>query len=118
LAEIIDVIDAGPDEDSRSLLAPLLAREPFEAAVRSRRVAHAVHRMYVAACREMLGTDFADRVGLPRGFGDVYFRHLVRPTISALGQAHQLTPGAQGRAQRVGERYWSAVGGRQAPATR
>ena len=113
LAEVIDVIDAGPDEDSRSLLAPLLAREPFEAAVPSRRVAHAVHRMYVAACREMLGADFADRVGLPRGIGDVYFRRLVRPTISALGQAHQLTPGAHGRSQRVGERYWSAVGGRQ-----
>jgi hypothetical protein len=109
LADVVDLIDAGPDEDTRSLLEPLLAREQFEVALRSRRMGHAVHRMYVAACREMIGDAYADRVGLPRGTGDVFFRKLLRPAISALGQAHQLTPGATQRAQRAGEHYWNKV---------
>jgi len=112
LAELIDVIDAGPDDDSRRLLEPLLLREPFETAIRSRPMAHAVHRMYVAACRELIGDEYADRVGLPRGAGDLVFRRVVRPTISALGRAFALAPGSGRVSQRAGERYWTVVSGR------
>ena len=57
----------------------------------------------------MLGPEFADHVGLPYGAGDFAFRYMLRPTVSALGRVHNRIPGAAARAQRIGERYWTAV---------
>ncbi|HKP64577.1 MAG TPA: oxygenase MpaB family protein [Polyangiales bacterium] len=110
LAEIVDMIDAGPDDDSRRLLEPLLERRPSELAVRSERVGRFVQRLFTAACRDMIGDAFADRVGLPFGPGDLGFRYVFRPTISLLNRAQRRIPGAAERGMRAGERYWAAVG--------
>jgi len=115
LADIVDRIDAGPDEDSRELLMPLLDRDPRELATTSPQVQQAVRRLFAAACRDMIGDEYADRVGLPRGPVDLVFRRLLRPTIQALGRTTQRLPGAAERSHRAGERYWSAVAGRPAP---
>lgn len=109
LSALIDLIDDGPDEDSLRLLAPLIAREPFDIAFKSRRVGYVVHRLYIATCRELIGHDFADRVGLPHGGGDLVFKHLLRPTIATLGHALQLTPGSQHVTERAGQHYWGRL---------
>lgn len=111
LAALVDVMDSGPDEDSRRLLEPLLRREPREVPLRSPRVAQGARRVFEAACRDMIGEDFADHVGLPWGTPDLAFRYLLRPTISLLNRVHRRVPGAATRARRAGERYWAAVSG-------
>jgi hypothetical protein len=110
LAALVDTIDAGPDDDSRRLLEPLLQRKPTELRLHSERVGRAVLRLFTAACRDMIGDAYADRVGLPFGPGDLGFRYVFRPTMSLLQRAQQRIPGAAGRSRRAGERYWSAVG--------
>jgi hypothetical protein len=109
LATLVDVMDSGPDADSRRLLEPLLRREPTEVALRSPRLHQAARRVFEAACRDMIGESFADHVGLPWGPSDLAFRYLLRPTVSVLNRVHRRVPGAATRARRFGERYWSAV---------
>jgi len=111
LAALVDIMDSGPDEDSRRLLEPLLRREPKEVPLRSPRVTQAARRVFEAACRDMIGEDFADHVGLPWGPSDFAFRYVLRPTISLLNRVHRGVPGAATRARRAGERYWAAVSG-------
>jgi hypothetical protein len=110
LAELVDTLDAGPDADSRRLLDPLLQRDPRELRFRSERLHRGVKRVFMAACRDMLGDKLADQVGLPQGAGDLAFRYLLRPAVSMISRAHQRVPGAEQRSHRLGERYWSAVG--------
>lgn len=110
LAELVDMLDAGPDADSRRLLEPLLRRDPRELRLRSARLHQGVRRVFVAACRDMIGERYADQVGLPHGAGDLAFRYLLRPTVSLLSRAHQRLPGAARRSHTLGERYWAAVG--------
>jgi ER-bound oxygenase mpaB/B'/Rubber oxygenase, catalytic domain len=111
LADLVDMMDSGPDEDSRRLLDALLRREPKELKQRSARVNQLARRVFAAACRDMIGPQFADYVGLPDGPGDLAFRYLLRPAVSALGRVHGRIPGAAKRADGVGERYWTAVSG-------
>lgn len=111
LAELVDVMDSGPDADSRRLLMPLLERRPSEIKVESVRTAQVARRVFSAACRDMIGDDFADRVGLPYGPGDWAFRYLLRPTVALLGRVHAQLPGVAERAQAAGQRYWAAVSG-------
>jgi hypothetical protein len=118
LAALVDTMDSGPDEDSRRLLEPLLQREPSEVPLRSVRLNQAARRVFEAACRDMIGETFADRVGLPRGPSDLAFRYLLRPAMSMLNRVHHRVPGAASRAQRAGERYWAAVSGETRPQPR
>ncbi|HKU38959.1 MAG TPA: oxygenase MpaB family protein [Polyangiales bacterium] len=118
LAELVDMIDAGPDDDSRMLLEPLLERRPQELRVQSARAQRAVRRLFSAACRDMIGDPYADRVGLPFGPGDLGFRFVFRPAISLLSRAQQRLPGAARRSRRAGERYWTAVGCQVGPTAR
>jgi hypothetical protein len=111
LAQLVDVMDSGPDADTRRLLMPLLERRPSEIKVESARTAQLARRVFSAACRDMIGDAFADRVGLPYGPGDWAFRYLLRPTVAMLGRVHELVPGAAARAERAGQRYWAAVSG-------
>jgi hypothetical protein len=115
LAELVDTMDSGPDDDSRELLFALLKRDPHELQTRSPRVLYAVRRVFEAACRDMIGGTFADHVGLPFGPGDFAFRYVLRPTVSALDRVHNRIPGAANRLQRFGERYWTAVSSEAAP---
>ena len=116
LSELVDVMDNGPDEDSRRLLNALLRRDPKELQQHSPRVHRVARRVFAAACRDMIGEPFADYVGLPHGPGDLAFRYVLRPGVSLLQNVHVHIPGAAQRAQRFGERYWSAVSGERAAA--
>lgn len=109
MTALVELIDDGPDEDSRRLLRPMLSREPFELVIQTRPLAHALHRQYVAACRTLIGDAFADRVGLPRGRGDRIYRGLVRPTIAGLGRTLPHAPGAAQLSNQIGRRYWAAM---------
>jgi ER-bound oxygenase mpaB/B'/Rubber oxygenase, catalytic domain len=115
LADLVDLMDSGPDDDSRELLVALLQRDPHELRTRSPRVLYAVRRVFEAACRDMIGEAFADHVGLPFGPGDFAFRYIVRPAVSALERVHNRIPGAEGRLQRLGKRYWTAVSSEASP---
>lgn len=115
LAAIVDAMDSGPDDDSRDLLAALLRRDPNELKARSPQLTRAARRVFEAACRDMIGNAFADHVGLPFGPGDFAFRYVLRPAVSALGRVHNRIPGAATRAQRIGERYWTAVSSEATP---
>ena len=83
--------------------------------MRSPRLRRTVRRVFEAACRDMIGGSFADHVGLPFGPSDFAFRYVLRPTVSALGKVHHRIPGAAKRAQRIGERYWTAVSSEASP---
>lgn len=111
LAELVDVLDGGPDEDSRRLLDALFHRPPNELPLRTPQVDQVARRIFSAACRDMIGASYADHVGLPYGPGDLAFRYVVRPTVSLLGRIHRRTPFATSRARRIGERYWAAISG-------
>lgn len=115
LAALVDTMDAGPDEDSRRLLQPLLERDPKEVPLRSAQLTRAARRVFEAACRDMIGETFADHVGLPSGPSDLVFKYVLRPTVAVLNGVHRRVPGAEKRAQRAGERYWAAVSGEPKP---
>lgn len=109
LAELVDMIDAGPDDDSRRLLQPLLERRPSELRVQSEAARRITQRLFTVVCRDMLGDQYADRIGLDRGVADLGFRHLLRPGIALISRAERRIPGSSVRARKAGQRYWNAV---------
>jgi hypothetical protein len=115
LATIVDVMDSGPDEDSRRLLDSLLQREPKEMTLQTEQAHRAAKRIFEAACRDMIGESYADNVGLPWGAPDLAFRYLLRPTISLLSRVNRRVPGYESRAKALGEKYWAAMSGDARP---
>jgi hypothetical protein len=107
MAEMIDTIDGGPDDDSRKLIMAMLRPEEFEAKIKDPAMARHVREIYVAACRALIGDEYADRIGLPAWNGhNLAFKHLLRPAIRAVGRVAAFVPGSGEKFARLGHAYW------------
>ncbi|MCA9587786.1 MAG: DUF2236 domain-containing protein [Myxococcales bacterium] len=109
LAELIAATQGPPDADARELTRVLLtsplevARTPAERRAAERRV-----RFGTAMCRELLGDELADGLGVARG----RFRYelpILRRVVSGMEVAARNIPGARKRALAAGNRYWDRV---------
>lgn len=105
MAALINAIDAGPDEDSRRLLAAMLAPENFRARLGDPTLASAVRTCYLGACRALLG-EHAEAAGLPPGRHDIAFRALVRPTLKLISHTVPFMPGSNEKLMGLGHAYW------------
>jgi hypothetical protein len=109
MADLIDAIDGGPDEDSRKLIMAMLTPESFEAKIKDPAVAKHVREIYVAACRALIGDAHADHIGLPAWSGhNLAFKHVLRPAIRAVGRVAAFVPGSSERFARMGRAYWES----------
>ena len=109
MADLVDAIDGGPDEDSRKLIMAMLTPESFEAKIKDPAVAKHVREIYIAACRALIGDAHADRIGLPAWSGhNLAFKHLLRPAIRAVGRVAAFVPGSSERFARMGHAYWES----------
>lgn len=109
MADVIDAIDGGPDDDSRKLIMAMLRPEEFEAKIKDPAMARHVREIYVAACRALIGDAYADRIGLPAWSGhNLAFKHVLRPAIRAVGKVATFVPGSSERFARMGHAYWEA----------
>jgi len=122
MAELVDTLDGGPDEDSRTLIMAMLRPEEFEAKIKDPAVAKHVREIYVAACRALIGDTHADAIGLPAWSGhNLAFKHLLRPAIRAVGRVAAFVPGSSERFARMGHAYWESftrAADLDAPATK
>jgi hypothetical protein len=106
LADLIESIDQGPDEDSRRLIKALFTPPPDAELPMPRKVAEAALELYKAACRKLIGDTFADAVGLPdRGLGPVLFASRVG--IRAATSALNALPLGDLLQANLGASYWS-----------
>lgn len=109
MANLIDLIDGGPDEDSRKLIMAMLTPESFEAKIKDPAVAKHVREIYIAACRALIGDPYADAIGLPAWSGhNLAFKHVLRPAIRAVGKVAAFVPGSSERFARMGHAYWES----------
>jgi hypothetical protein len=122
MAELIDALDGGPDEDSRKLIMAMLTPESFEAKIKDPAVAEHVRQIYIAACRALIGDRYADAIGLAASERhNLAFKHLLRPAIRAVGKLATYVPGSGERFERLGHAYWESftkTADLDAPATK
>jgi hypothetical protein len=122
LADLVDALDGGPDEDSRRLILAMLTPESFEAKIKDPQAAKHVREIYVAACRALIGDVYADRIGLETSLGhSLAFKHLLRPAIRTVGKLATYVPGSGERFERLGHAYWESftkAADLDAPATK
>ncbi len=109
LADLIRATTAPPDEDGRALTrslltAPLsLARSPKERAMLEKRV-----EFSKAVCRELVGDELADQLGVARTRWRLTVPILKR-VIRAAERIRDSVPGADRTALTTGTRYWDRV---------
>jgi hypothetical protein len=109
MAELVDTLDGGPDEDSRRLIMAMITPESFEAKIKDREAARHVREIYVAACRALIGDEYANRIGLATSLGhNLAFKHLLRPAIRTVGKLATYVPGSGERFERMGQAYWES----------
>jgi hypothetical protein len=111
LADIIAATTAEPDEDSRALVralmesggAPAMQSTRAEKALAERRI----HFGY-AMCRELVGDDLADKLGVEKSAWRIAPR-ILRRIVRGAEALRTSVPTADARAIAAGQRYWSRV---------
>ena len=109
LVDLIAATTADPDQDSRDLTRAL-----FDAGKTAARTPEALREAVrrttfgETLCRELIGDDLADKLGVPRS----PFRHVfpvVRQIVASAGRVTRAIPFGQERAAAAGTRYWDRV---------
>jgi len=109
LVDLIAATTADPDQDSRDLTRALFdagktaARTPDQVREAARRTAFAE-----TICRELIGDDLADKLGVPRS----PLRHaipVIRQIVANAGRVTRVIPFGAERAAAAGTRYWDRV---------
>src|SRR6185312_4761994 len=109
LAEIIRATQGAPDEDSRALVRALMessatgAVTATEKALAKRRV-----QFGYAVCRELVGEDMADDLGVERTSWSLAVQMLKR-VVRATERVRTSIPAADRQAVIAGSRYWDRV---------
>ncbi|MBX3231335.1 MAG: DUF2236 domain-containing protein [Labilithrix sp.] len=109
LADLIETTMGEPDQDSRDLTKAL-----FDAGVkdaRSARELRAAKRAQVFGwliCRELVGDDLADKLGVPRQTAR-FAMPLVKRFIGAVEKATRVVPFGERSAVAAGMHYWDRV---------
>lgn len=109
LADLVDTLDGGPDDDSRALLDAMLNPIHFQQRFPDPRVARQVRACYLGACRALLGDALATEVGVPPGAYDLAFQGGLRPTVQVLSRIANWLPQRDAWQLRMGERYWQQI---------
>jgi hypothetical protein len=108
LAELIQATQGPPDEDSRALTHALLTHGRREARDEAeRRRAARLEPVVRGMCRELLGAELADQLGVPPG--SRLAAPIARAAISAAERLRVRSPAAHALAVQRGDRYWRAV---------
>jgi hypothetical protein len=104
LADLLDATQGPPDDDSRALTKALLeAGMPSDPRRAARHVA-----VSAAICRELVGNDLANALGVP----STPLRPalpIVRRLVSGLDFVREKVPGGEGRAMALGISYWDRI---------
>lgn len=90
LGDVIEAMDGGPDEDSKRLVWAMISMERLELRFASKPIAHAMYRVHLAICRRLIGDEYADALGFPKGAADFAVGHLALPALSAISHANNL----------------------------
>ncbi len=114
LIEIINLIDAGPDDDSRVLIDAMFDPSIFERNLQHPLLAKSVRALYQAICRFFLDHATSDRVGLPRTIFDFALPG-IRTWVRAASLAATLMPFSEQIRLLLGNAYWRQLidGGRR-----
>jgi hypothetical protein len=109
LGDLFAATEAEPDADSRRLTRALL-QSPMVVAktAQEKRKAARVMRFSAAVCRELIGTELADKLGVPSSPWSLAVP-LVRRLVSGMESIRESVPFAGGPALRVGAKYWDRV---------
>jgi hypothetical protein len=109
LAELIEATQGPPDEDSRALTRCLLDAGMIEAKNRiERRNAERRTRFAEAMCRELIGEELADQLGVAKTSWR-YTVPIVKRMISGAEMVRARVPFGDRQALAVGYRYWDRV---------
>lgn len=110
LAELIAATQADPDQDSRDLTRALFdsgkiaAKTPRELRDAERRT-----RVGEMICRELIGDELADKLGVPSRPIHRAMMPLVRRFVASAGRVQRALPFGQRQAVEAGSRYWERV---------
>jgi hypothetical protein len=111
LADLIAATTGEPDDDSRALVRALMESggAPNAQTTRTER-ALAERRLHFgyAMCRELVGDDLADKLGVERTSWRLAPR-ILRRVVRATEAVRTSVPTADARAIAAGQRYWSRV---------
>ena len=109
LGELIAATQGEPDDDSRRLTHALL-EAPLTIAKGPREQANArrVVQFSAAMCRELLGAEMADRLGVPKTSWR-YMVPFVRRLVSSMEMVRERVPFGDVPAAWAGRRYWDRV---------
>lgn len=105
LVGLCELIDQGPDEDSRRLLGAMFDPEVFQAQLPNPRAAQEMRLFYQAVCRYLLGDDRADALELPRSRYDWVVR-TARPLLRVLSRTASALPLFAHVQLAAGNDYW------------
>ena len=109
LAELIAATQAPPDEDSRKLTHALLSAGTTIAKTRAEKRNAERHRMFGAAlCRELLGGELADQLGVEKTTWRLMLP-FMRRFVSGMEFLRASVPLADVPALWAGSRYWDRV---------
>ena len=109
LVDLIGATTGDPDQDSRDLTRALFdsgkigATNPDQLRDAERRIAFGE-----TICRELVGDDLADKLGVPRS----RLRHVIpviRQIVASAGRVTRAIPFGRERAVAAGSRYWDRV---------
>ncbi len=109
LVDLIGATTGDPDQDSRDLTRALFdsgkigATNPDQLRDAERRIAFGE-----TICRELVGDDLADKLGVPRS----RLRHVIpviRQIVASAGRVTRAIPSGRERAIAAGSRYWDRV---------
>lgn len=109
LLDFIDLTQAPPDEDARSLVHAFLhhptrgLRDPGQLAQVERRM-----RAYAGIVRGLLGDRTADGLGLPRDAWSLLVP-TIRPVVQRAERVREWVPGGRAWAVRAGRTHWARV---------
>jgi hypothetical protein len=101
-----------PDDDSRALVAALLAGPARLAQTElEQRFAQQQMRISASLCRDLIGDELADALAVPRSRWRRATR-LLRPTMQTLERLRRLSPQLSDKVNDWGARYWEVTVGR------
>lgn len=110
LAELIEATQADPDQDSRDLTRALFDAGKIAAKTpRQMRDAERRTRVGEVLCRELIGDELADKLGVPRRPIHGALMPLVRRFVASAGRVQRALPFGQRQAVEAGSRYWERV---------
>jgi hypothetical protein len=107
--DLIAATQAPPDDDSRALTRALLEAGRLAAKTpREKKQAERLYQFSVGMCRELLGSEMADQLDVPRASW-TFMMPFLRRLIAGADRIRETVPFAEVRALGSGTSYWKRV---------